>query len=340
MKIQLNGIIGWDITVNTIRASLKEADGEDLELEVSSPGGFVYEGLAIFRILQKYKTEHDAKITADIIGLVASMATVIVLVADEITVTNTSIFMIHNVWVVGAGDYKELRKLAYDIEQLTRMVAREYHRKTGGEFNDILRLMDEETFFYGKEIVEQNFGNVYEEIDSDANKDEEIEFAKLEIEEVQNRFSQKEFIDDLHRAVAFVEENILNTDQILRQKETRTMKLEELLQKHPEIQSEIDTMIDESITESRNHVIEVLDVAGVTLKDETKKVILSGGDIGEYAKAELKAHQQNLQEDQFQNLGNLQADTSRKPADGDSNKTAKFVEESVGKYLNTQGGTE
>jgi len=79
-QIEIDGEIGWDVSPSMVSKQLKEANGEDVEILFSSPGGFIDDGLAIFNMIHDYK----GKTTAKIIGMAASMASYIPLAADRV----------------------------------------------------------------------------------------------------------------------------------------------------------------------------------------------------------------------------------------------------------------
>lgn len=171
MKLAIDNYIGgWDgISEKEIReslASLKE--GEDLELIINSPGGDVYEGIAIFNTIRETAKTHNVVVAVN--GLAASMATYIALAArtvkadSVVRVSENSIFMIHNPWTFSFGDYRDFEKTGNYLKQLAGVLCGVYSFVSKKEKNEISSLMDAETFFVGKEISENGFANEFEEI--------------------------------------------------------------------------------------------------------------------------------------------------------------------------------
>jgi len=68
--IEISGVIGLDVEGKDIRNKLIEAGGEDVRIELSSPGGFVFDGLEIFNLLSQYSGNVEIRL----MGLAASMA--------------------------------------------------------------------------------------------------------------------------------------------------------------------------------------------------------------------------------------------------------------------------
>lgn len=315
MKIVIDGVIGWDVLASDVREKLKEANGEDLDLEISSPGGSVFEGLTIFRLLAKYKNDHDAKITAEIISLAASMASYIPLVADEITVYNTSVFMIHNAWGLAIGNAEKIRKTADILDRLSGIILSEYVRKTGRSEDELKQQMDAETFLYGQEIIDAGFADKMEEDSTgEKQKDEEIELALMTIQDAQEKFTAEQKNDDLQKAVALLEpkqdikigplfgtqkaeiKKPLSGAKNKKEEDFNIMTLNEILDKYPEAKVDLADQLKAEAKRVRDEALEIVAISGVTLSESAMEAISTGGGVGEYAKAELKARNEKTAE--------------------------------------------
>ena len=170
MKITIDSYIGRDgcseREMREALAGLKE--GEDVELVINSPGGDVYEGIAIFNLIRETAKAHTVSVCVN--GLAASMATYIALAARTVKsdaivkVSDNSIFMIHNPWTFGFGNYRDFEKIGTYLKQLAGVLNGVYASVSGADKKKIADLMDAETFFVGKEITENGFANEFEEI--------------------------------------------------------------------------------------------------------------------------------------------------------------------------------
>jgi ATP-dependent protease ClpP protease subunit len=102
-KIVISGIIGdFGLESIDIRNLLDEADGEDIFVEINSPGGIVKDGLEIYHMLQNY----SGNVHSHIVGMAASMASIIPLASDKITAEESTVWMIHNpIGVLLGADY-------------------------------------------------------------------------------------------------------------------------------------------------------------------------------------------------------------------------------------------
>jgi len=149
----ISGVIGWEVEPKDVREFLDQADGKDIEVQISSPGGYVYPGLEIYNLLRNYK----GRVTTRLMGLAASMASYIAMVGDYIIAEDNAVFMIHNASGLGLGDHKTLRKVADVIEGISNMIATKYVEKSGKSLAEIRQLMDDETFLFGEEIKDLGF---------------------------------------------------------------------------------------------------------------------------------------------------------------------------------------
>jgi ATP-dependent protease ClpP protease subunit len=157
--LSIDGIIGWDVYASDIREQLASATA--VEIQISSPGGDVAEGLAIFNAIRDHRRAGH-QVTARIVGLAASMATYIPLAAERITAEDNAVWMIHNAWGFAAGDYRDMRKTGDILDGLTRTLARAYAERTGQDLNAIRQQMDDETWLFGEDIVAAGFADAIE----------------------------------------------------------------------------------------------------------------------------------------------------------------------------------
>lgn len=301
-KIAIEGIIGWDFTAQDFRRETKNANG-DLQIEIASAGGFVYDGIEIFNLIKSYSKE-KGKVNIIINGLCASIASYIACAGDTLKAYDNAVFMIHNVYATVCGNYIELNKTAKELESLSNILAKTYANKTKIEINEIKRLMDEETFFYGNEIFENGFadGIVNSGNNETSNKDEAYTLAKNKIHACFNKMNESEKRkDDLHKAVALMtniqvenkaNENIENINQNTKnniEKDGNIMNINEIKEKYPELYAEIQNLASvqakeegrkEGIEAERSRVMSHIKLAKASgLVDKALEFIESGASI-------------------------------------------------------------
>jgi len=244
-EIFIDGVIGWDVYAQDIRDQLKDANGEDVKFLLSSPGGFISEGLAITNLMRNYK----GKIKCEITGEAASMATYIAMFADSVTAYDNSVFMIHNALGGVMGDYREVEKYSKMLESMTKMLANAYIKKTGKSEEEIRNAMNEETYLFGSEIQEYGFAdeiiNTQDELDA-LNKVEKISTVMLDVQNAKDiikKIGQKE---DFENAAAMINTRVSKPAEAGENKTEVKMTLNEFLASNPEAKSEYEKSISEA----------------------------------------------------------------------------------------------
>lgn len=156
--ILLYGIIGdeWDgLDAKTIFGLVNGSD-DDLVARINSPGGYVMEGLAIFNAFAAAKAA-GRKVTIHIDGLAASMASVIAMAGDEIIMADNAMMMIHNPWDVAIGDARELRAAADKLDVIRDQLVRIYSGQTGLSADELIPMLDAETWLTSEQALDQKF---------------------------------------------------------------------------------------------------------------------------------------------------------------------------------------
>lgn len=127
-------------------------DVSTIHLYVNSPGGSVFEGIAIANMLKR----HKARVIGHVEALAASIASNIIASCDEVRMPSNSMLMIHNALNGVFGNAKELRKAADDLDRINEVQIETYMAKVGNKATEeqIRALMDEETWISAKEAYE------------------------------------------------------------------------------------------------------------------------------------------------------------------------------------------
>ena len=146
----LYGDVGIDITAGDVNAELRNSDDTELVVHLSSPGGDVYEGLAIMNAIRA----SQKKTTTVVEGIAASIASVIAVGSGGRVVMRPSAeMMIHHAWGGFSGNHTELTKAAETLERISRSLADIYADKSGGDADSWLLAMDAETWYTAEEAV-------------------------------------------------------------------------------------------------------------------------------------------------------------------------------------------
>jgi len=140
----------WGITARDFATALRDVGDGDLTLRINSPGGEVFDGLAIYNALRN----HRGKVTAVVDGLAASAASFIALAASEVVMSETAFLMIHNSQGLAYGDRNTMSEMVAVMSKLDGQLANIYASKSGKPAEEIAALMDAETWFTSSEAVE------------------------------------------------------------------------------------------------------------------------------------------------------------------------------------------
>jgi len=138
---------------NSVSKVIDEANGEDLEVEINSGGGSVFAGSEIYTILKDYK----GHVTVKIVGLAASAASVIAMAGNKVMMSPTAQMMIHNVSTYTSGDYRDMEHSAEVLKSANNTIANAYRLKTGKTQEELLKLMDNETWMTAQKAKELGF---------------------------------------------------------------------------------------------------------------------------------------------------------------------------------------
>lgn len=160
-SISVYDVIGQDfwtgegVTAKRIAAALRSMGSGPVTVNVNSPGGDMFEGLAIYNLLR----EHKGEVTVKVIGLAASAASIIAMAGDKVQIGRSAFLMIHNAWVMAIGNRNELRDVADTLEPFDRAMASIYAARTGQDEKAMGKLMDRETWIGGSDAVEEGFAD-------------------------------------------------------------------------------------------------------------------------------------------------------------------------------------
>lgn len=132
--------------------ALAEAAGEDIEVHINSGGGNVFAGAEIYSALISYTGNVKIKIVG-LAGSAASMAAT----AGYCEISPAGMIMIHNCSGSAEGDYRDMYSAGNQLQQINRTIANTYIAKTGMSQEELLGLMDDETWMTPQEALEYGF---------------------------------------------------------------------------------------------------------------------------------------------------------------------------------------
>lgn len=151
---------GDEVTPKEFKAGLDDlGDIETLNVYINSPGGDVFAGQAIYSILKRHKAHKNVYVD----GLAASIASVIAMAGSTIFMPKNSMMMIHNPWTIGMGNASDFRKLAEDLDKIRESLISAYEGRSMLNKEEIIDIMDKETWLTANECEEYGFCDVVEE---------------------------------------------------------------------------------------------------------------------------------------------------------------------------------
>lgn len=146
---------GEGVTAKRISAALRAIGNNDVVVNINSPGGDMFEGLAIYNLLRS----HSGKVTVNILGIAASAASIIAMAGDEVQMGRGAFLMIHNCWAVGVGNRHDFAKLANDLAPFDTSMADIYVARSGQSNEVVSQMMDDETYIGASEAIEKGFAD-------------------------------------------------------------------------------------------------------------------------------------------------------------------------------------
>lgn len=150
---------GWfgGMSAKTFVAEMQNLGKVDIiNLHINSPGGSVFEGVAIYNSLNS----HPARIEVDVDSVAASIASLIAMSGDEIRMAANSMMMIHDPMGVTVGSAQDMRKTAELLDQVKGVIALTYANRTGKKETEISDMMTEETWMTAAEAEDMGFADI------------------------------------------------------------------------------------------------------------------------------------------------------------------------------------
>lgn len=141
---------GWlGATADEFIADLRGITAPNILLRVNSPGGQVYEGIAIANALRA----HPANVTVQVDGLAASIASVIAMAGDQVRMMPNAMLMLHEASGLTVGNAADHRDTADLLDKISGNIADAYAARAGGTRDEWRQVMVDETWYTAEEAV-------------------------------------------------------------------------------------------------------------------------------------------------------------------------------------------
>ncbi|QYX58077.1 Clp protease ClpP [Roseovarius sp. SCSIO 43702] len=142
--------IGGGVTAKRVSAALRSIGARDVRVDINSPGGDFFEGVAIYNALRA----HPHKVSVRILGVAASAASVIAMAGDDVQIGKAGFLMLHNAWAMTIGNRHDMAEAARILEPFDAAMAAVYAERSGQDVAKAAEWMDAETWFGGDAAVE------------------------------------------------------------------------------------------------------------------------------------------------------------------------------------------
>lgn len=138
-----------------VRGLKAAGDVQSITLRINSPGGSVFDGLAIHNVLK----DHKARVTVKVDGIAASIASVIAMAGDRVEMPANAMMMIHDPYGAVLGTASDMREIADVMDKVKASLVTAYMAKSGQDADTIGQMMAETTWLSAEEAVERGFAD-------------------------------------------------------------------------------------------------------------------------------------------------------------------------------------
>lgn len=145
----------WGVTAKQFIGDLKAIDAKTIKLAINSPGGSVFDALAMYNALR----QHPANVEVTVLGVAASAASLVAMAGDTIVMPENAFMMIHNPLNFAYGNADELREMADVLDKIGASLVATYANRTGLPEAEIKALLDAETWLNAEEAVIKGFAD-------------------------------------------------------------------------------------------------------------------------------------------------------------------------------------
>lgn len=149
---------GWfgGLTAKAFSDTMKELGNvAALDIYINSPGGSVFDGVAIYNQIKRFAGEKIVHID----GIAASIASIIAMAGDEIRIAANGMIMIHDPWGMAIGTADDMRKMSDSMDKIRETLLTTYVAKTGRTDKEISDWMTDETWMNAEESVKYGFAS-------------------------------------------------------------------------------------------------------------------------------------------------------------------------------------
>lgn len=141
---------GWDLDSAEFVQAVHNLDAKTVDLHINSPGGFVFDAVAMYEALR----DTSATVHVKVDGLAASAASFLAMAGDTIDTAKGSRWMVHDAQVIAIGSPAQLREAADMGDEISQDIATFYADRAGGKAADWRAAMQAETWYSAQQAVD------------------------------------------------------------------------------------------------------------------------------------------------------------------------------------------
>lgn len=167
-QIGLDWVTGEGVTAKEFNEKIEQAGDRDIVVRINSPGGDVWDGLAIYNMLRSAK----GKVTTVVEGLAASAASIVAMAGDDVSIYPSAQLMIHSAWTIAMGNADDFREAADVLDKIDGTLAEIYSSKTGRPAEEFKQIMSKDSYYNADESLE--LGLVNSIVDLDKKEEPEV----------------------------------------------------------------------------------------------------------------------------------------------------------------------
>lgn len=140
----------WGVSADVLASEIAQITAGTIEVQINSPGGNVFDGLAIYNALRL----HPARVVTRVDGLAASAASAIAQAGDHRIMVSSSQMMIHEAWGACVGNAADMLDMAALLDQQNAVLAELYAERSGGDVEAFRAAMSAETWYTAQAAVD------------------------------------------------------------------------------------------------------------------------------------------------------------------------------------------
>jgi ATP-dependent Clp protease, protease subunit len=154
---------GGGVTAKRVAAALRTLAGKPITVEINSPGGNYFEGVAMYNLLRR----HDAEVRVEILGIAASAASVVAMAGDEIAIAHNAEIMIHEARGLFFGTKSEMGEAIEVLSHIDDAMVGTYAARSGGDAAKFAAMIaGKDVYFTGQEAIDAGLADVLMERDA------------------------------------------------------------------------------------------------------------------------------------------------------------------------------